>query len=289
MTTLHRTPRRGPTRSSAWISREVRGRRCQYAPLPSAAGRVRTRMETSVRIDQFSMYSRSSLTTSSKSTTSLRPLTCHRPVMPGQHVQPLEMMPLVLGKIAGEERSRADQAHFPAEARSTAGAARRAITGAGRGPIRVTRGSFRILNRRESPDSFSPASADFSASAPSRIVRNLSMRNGRPPTPARVWPNRIGPRESSLMASADQHEHRPHEGERRQRQHDVHRSLDGELREDPGARTEAAAASRPDSGAPRSAPPTVASTRWAESTPSRRSGNTGPPAFPSGRTAGSRR
>ena len=32
---------------------------------------------------QFSMYSLSSLTTSSKSVMSLRPLTCHMPVMPG--------------------------------------------------------------------------------------------------------------------------------------------------------------------------------------------------------------
>src|SRR5258705_106645 len=69
-------------------------------------------------------------------------------------------------------------------------------------PTRETRGSFGILKSRGSPVWFKCARDGLSASAPSTIVRNLSIKNGRPPVPMRRWRKITGPGEVSLMSPA---------------------------------------------------------------------------------------
>jgi len=52
------------------------------------------------------------------------------------------------------------------------------------------------------PSALWALTASCRASAPSCMVRNLSMVNKRPPSPTRVWRKRIGPGLSRLTASA---------------------------------------------------------------------------------------
>ena len=69
--------------------------------------------------------------------------------------------------------------------------------------MRVMRGSAWILNSGPpSVSSLRAASSKRSASAPSRMVRNLAIRNVEPPRPLRRWRKSTGPDESSLIASA---------------------------------------------------------------------------------------
>ena len=68
-------------------------------------------------------------------------------------------------------------------------------------PTRVIRGSSLIL-KSAPPTSFSSARPRRSFSAPTRIVRNLTMRKIDPPRPWRSWRKKTGPRLSSFTASA---------------------------------------------------------------------------------------
>ena len=70
-----------------------------------------------------------------------------------------------------------------------------------RPPTRVMRGSALILKIAPST-SLRCARASRSASAPVRIVRNLTMRKTLPPRPWRSWRKKTGPRLSSLIAAA---------------------------------------------------------------------------------------
>ncbi len=65
----------------------------------------------------------------------------------------------------------------------------------------VTRGSLLIL-KTGLLISFWPANYSCSASAPSRMVRNLSMENSRAFLPSRGWWNNTGPRDVIFSASA---------------------------------------------------------------------------------------
>ena len=91
-------------------------------------------------------------------------------------------------------------------------------------PTRVTRGSSRIL--KSAPEaSFSVSSSGCCSAASATIVRNLSIPNSRSPTPTRRSTKRIGPRESSLIASGDDEPERRPEDDHDGRDDEVERAF----------------------------------------------------------------
>ena len=124
------------------------------------------------------------------------------PVRPGFTARRPKVMRLVVGEVGLEERPRADERHVAGEhvvqlrqlvetpAPNDATEPRDARIGGNLEQPRIVV----LVERRPT--------ASCSCSAPSRIVRSLSMRNVRPPNPTRVCAKSAGPRESSLTSSA---------------------------------------------------------------------------------------
>ena len=97
-------------------------------------------------------------------------------------------------------------------------------------PTRVTRGSSFSLNMRSRRPRARPGASRPRRSAPERIVRNFSIVNGRPRRPTRRCRYRIGPGESSLIATAIRSEQRRQHHQQAPRHEDVERELRDDLR-----------------------------------------------------------
>src|SRR6185503_8623168 len=167
------SPRRGEHSLRIHPRRKWDIARAQRAPRPvSSAGTVRRSMARSSPMLQRSTYSRSRAIHWSKPTV-LRPLTCHRPVIPGRTLKRRRWLPTSARVSTSGRGLGPTRLMCPRSTLTSWGSSSRLVRRSQR-PTGVTRGSSRILKTGPSI-SFAARSTARSASAPWRIVRNLSI------------------------------------------------------------------------------------------------------------------
>src|SRR5262245_23385073 len=163
------------------------------------AGTVRSRIIRSSQSDHRSMYSRSAWRPV-KNGWPMRFLTCQRPVIPGSIEKRFRCHdskpPISLASIGrGPIKLISPRRTFTSWGSSSMSKRR------SHRPTRVTRGSRQTLKIGPSA-SFIGWRSGASDSAPSTMLRNLSIRKRRLLSPIRSWTKKTGPGESSLIAIA---------------------------------------------------------------------------------------